>query len=227
MSTRPIKAWLTAEGRYATMQIILIEDHTLFRDGMKILLRRLDENAEILEASGCEEVLNGRRKLSPDLVLLDLGLPGLGGAQGVRAMRKMWPDSNIVVLSGNDDPEMIRLAIGSGACGYILKTATAQEMITALELVIAGGVYVPTFARDVLTTQAPPAITGRQRQVLTHMAHGLSNRAIAEELDMAESTVRGHVSALLDTFGAANRTEATRIAFEQGLVERKPEIDSG
>lgn len=209
------------------MQIVLIEDHTLFRDGMKMLLRRLDEDAEIIEASGCEEILNGRRGLSPDLALLDLGLPGLGGPQCVRAMRRMWPDSHIVVLSGNEDAEMIRLAIGSGACGYILKTANAQEMITALKLVIAGGVYVPTYARDVLPSTAPPAITERQRQVLCHLAHGLSNRAIAEELEMAESTVRGHVSTLLEIFGATNRTEATRIAFEQGLVQRKPEVDSG
>ncbi len=197
------------------MRILMIDDHALFRDGMRLLLQQLDDAAEILEADGCEQVLRGRDWIPPDLVLLDLGLPGLGGLDGVRALRGSWPDACLVVISGVDEVDTIHTAIGAGAAGYILKSANSQEMLGALRLVIAGGVYVPTHARAVITPRSSaPELTPRQRQVLGLLVRGLANRDIAKDLGMAESTVRGHVSELLGV-----RTEAARIAFGHGLGE--------
>lgn len=199
------------------MRILMIDDHALFRDGMRMLLHQLDPEAELLEADGCEEVLGGRRWIPPDLVLLDLGLPGLGGIDGVRSLRRKWADTRIVVISGVDDIGTIQTAIGAGAAGYILKAANSREMLTALRLVNAGGIYVPAYARSVIRRHELPDLTARQRQVLDLLVRGLANRDIATELGMAESTVRGHVSELLAEFGARNRTEAARIALERGL----------
>jgi DNA-binding NarL/FixJ family response regulator len=199
------------------VRILMIDDHALFRDGMRALLTQLDPQATILEAGGCEEVLGGREWTPPDLVLLDLGLPGLGGIEGVRTMYRQWPDTRIVVISGVGDVETIQTAIGAGASGYILKTANAQEMLAALGLVNAGGIYVPAHARAVIRRDDSPHLTPRQRQVLDLLIRGQANRDIAEALGMAESTVRGHVSELLAELGVRNRTEAARVAFERGL----------
>ena len=203
------------------MRIVMIEDHALFRDGMRLLLAQLDDDVRVVEAGGCEEILSGSDWTPPDLVLMDLGLPGLGGLDGVRAVRGLWPETPLVVLSGESDVETIRLVIGAGARGYVLKTANSQEMLAALRLVIAGGVYVPTFARAAMPVASPVTLTRRQHEVLERLVLGLSNRAIAAELGMAESTVRGHVSELLAILGARNRTEAARIAFQQGLTDKQ------
>jgi len=204
--------------RNPRVRILLIDDHALFRDGMRILLRQLDPDAEILEADGCEEVLRGRDWVPPDLLLLDLGLPGLGGLEGLRILHQRWPDTRIVVISGVDDLDTIHTAIGAGAAGYIVKTANAQEMLAAIRLVNAGGVYVPAYARAVIQRRERRLdLTPRQREVLNLLMRGLANRDIARALGMAESTVRGHVSELLAELGARNRTEAARIAFEQGF----------
>jgi len=203
----------------ASVRIVMIEDHTLFRDGMRLLLRKLGDDVEIIEAGGCEEILNGSQWTPPGLVLMDLGLPGLGGIEAVRSLRGLWPEVPLVVLSAQDDVETIRVAVGAGARGYILKTSNSQEMLSALRLVLAGGMYVPQYARDVMPSTAPLTLTRRQRDVLNKLALGLSNRAIAEALGMAESTVRGHVSELLAALGAHNRTEAARTALERGLTD--------
>jgi DNA-binding NarL/FixJ family response regulator len=207
-------------GEKIDVRILMIDDHALFRDGMRMLLHQFSPEAELLEASGCEEVLRGRNWSPPDLVLLDLGLPGLGGIEGVRSLHRLWPEARIVVVSGVQEVETIQTAIGAGASGYILKTANAQEMLGTLRLVDAGGVSVPAHARAVITKSDVPELTPRQKQVLDLLVRGLANRRIADELGMAESTVRGHVSELLAVLGARNRTEAARIAFEQGLGGR-------
>lgn len=201
------------------MRIVMIEDHALFRDGMRLLLEQLDTGVEIVEAGGCEEILQGGNWTRPDLVLMDLGLPGLGGTEAVRSLHGIWLDVPLVVLSGENDIDTIRVAIGAGARGYILKSTNAQEMVAALKLVLAGGIYVPPYAREALPSQPATTLTPRQQDVLRQLMLGLSNRAIAEKLGMAESTVRGHVSELLAVLGASNRTDACRIAFERNLIK--------
>lgn len=201
-------------------RVLLIEDHALFRDGVKMLLREeLGDEAQIVEATGCEEVLNQPREPEPDLILMDLGLPGLGGTEGLRVIRRTWPDSAIVVMSAHDDVETIKIAIGAGAQGYIPKSANSQEMLTALRLVRSGGRYVPPYARDALPAMTGPTLTTRQHQVLACLVQGMTNRMIGQHLGMAENTVRVHVSAILNALGANNRTEAVRLAMDLGLLD--------
>lgn len=195
------------------MRILLIDDHILFRDGLKLLLSDLDENTEFLEAEECESALP--LAADTDIVLLDLKLPGVHGLEALSALRETAASAAVVVLSSQDDPATIRAAIDAGAAGFIPKSSTQQVLIAALRLVLAGGSYLPPHLLE-YTPSAPArnadaalaALSERQRETLMCAVQGKANKVIARELDISEATVKAHLSAAFRTLGVRNRTEA-------------------
>ena len=210
------------------MDVLVVDDHTLFREGLKFLLRELDASLGIDEAGDCAAALGRVAARRYDLVLLDLNLPGLRGMDALAALRNAVPEVPTVVLSGEDDPQLVRSAIKAGAMGFIPKSSTREVLIQALRLVFAGGVYLPPAALDTHAA-APPAqppgapaparlgLTPRQMDVLRCVIQGKPNKSIARELDISEGTVKAHLSAVMQALNARNRTEAVYAAAKLGL----------
>ena len=211
------------------MDVLVVDDHTLFREGLKFLLRELDASLGIDEAGDCAAALERVSARRYDLVLLDLNLPGLRGMDALAALRAAVPEAPTVVLSGEDDPQLVRSAIKAGAMGFIPKSSTREVLIQALRLVFAGGVYLPPAALDTHTAApaatyapgapdpAPLGLTPRQMEVLRCVIQGKPNKSIARELDISEGTVKAHLSAVMQSLGARNRTEAVYAAAKLGL----------
>jgi DNA-binding NarL/FixJ family response regulator len=214
------------------MKILLIDDHALFREGLKFLLRSLDAALEVDEAGNCAKALEHAAARSYDLVLLDLKMPGVEGLDALAALREAIPGVPLVVISGEDNPGVVRAAIERGAMGFIPKSSTPEVLVQALRLVLAHGVYLPPTVLDAaaVTTPAPavdsqgPAgqatslgLTVRQVDVLRCVIQGKPNKIIARELDISEGTVKAHLSSVLRAFGVRNRTEAVYAAAKLGL----------
>jgi DNA-binding NarL/FixJ family response regulator len=210
------------------VHLLLIDDHALFREGLKFLLRGLDEELAIDEAGSVAAAV-AKRDTPYDLVLLDLNLPGVGNLEALASIRNTFPQAPVVVLSGEDEPRMIRATIEHGAMGFVPKSSTPEILIQALRLILAHGVYLPVsaLASDDGPTAAVPAqgdpekllhnLSPRQIEVLHCVIRGQPNKLIARTLDLSESTVKAHLSAVLRTLGARNRTEAVYAAAKLGL----------
>jgi DNA-binding NarL/FixJ family response regulator len=212
------------------MNVLLVEDHALFREGLKLLLPSFDTALRFDEAGNCAEALQLATRGRYDLVLLDLNLPGLKGIEALKALREALPAVPLVVLSGEDDPQLVRDAIDAGAMGFIPKSSTKEVLIQALRLVLAHGVYLPPAVLDVRPAGGPRpsgddssdaaarlGITPRQMDVLRYVIQGKPNKSIARELDIAEATVKAHLSSVYQALGVRNRTEAVYAAAKLGL----------
>lgn len=202
--------------------VLLVEDHTLFREGMRLMLSGSPlVRARILEAAHLAQAL--ALPDAVDLVLLDIGLPGVGGIDGLLSVRQRWPRAAIVMLSAHDRPELVRQALSKGACGFVSKTAQpvhiCQEVRRWLHPQEQGA------ADDALSVPvAAPAVPGdevlspRQYDVLRLMAQGLSNKAIAYQMHLSENTIRNHVVAILRLFNVQTRTAAVMAGQQRGLL---------
>ena len=212
------------------MDILLIDDHPVLRQGMRFLLRSLGNDFDIDEASDCFQALErvaGRRY---DLALLDLNMPGLNGLAALAALRAAAPDMPLVVLSGETDPCVARAAIEGGARGFIPKSSSPEVLIQALRLVLAHGVYLPPLLLEAghpVSSWVPvphrrlstvlPGLTPRQTEILRCVVKGKPNKGIAQELGLSECTVKAHLSAVFLALGVHNRTEAVYAATSLGL----------
>jgi DNA-binding NarL/FixJ family response regulator len=202
------------------MRILLIDDHALFRGGVKYLLRGLDDGVETDEAGDCGQALEKLGAGSYDLVLLDLKLPGVNGIDALASLRDAAPGTPVIVLSGEDDPEVVRASIERGAMGFIPKSSTPEVMIQALRLVLTRGVYLPPTALDAVPARvatALPGLTPRQMDVMRCVIRGMPNKVIAREIDVSEATVKAHLTAVFHALGARNRTEAVYVAAKLGI----------
>ncbi|MDH5571184.1 MAG: response regulator transcription factor [Gammaproteobacteria bacterium] len=212
------------------MKILMIDDHALFRDGLLLVIDGLDANIEAFEAGSYETAIDIIATHSDlDLILLDLGLPGMSHLDALLALRKQAPDSLIVVLSGTEDHQMVEQVLRHGARGYITKSSPANVILHALKLIISGGTYIPAQILNTHPAMDPAPLvdqpqnrqrlTPRQTEVLHELAKGKSNKDIGKTLDLTESTVRAHVAAILKAFSASNRTQAVQYAATNGLLE--------
>ena len=199
------------------MQVLVVDDHPMVHEVMPEVLKKAFGETVVHEARDLESALEtaGRCK-KLDMVLFDLGLPGLSGIEALKRFRKKHPDPKVVIFSASEDRDSILAAFKAGAVGYIPKTYKPREIIAALQLVAAGREYVPSQA-----LAASPAhdvnLGERQVTVLRLMLKGLSNRQIAEELDIAESTVKHHTGLIYEALGVASRAEAMAAAQRRGL----------
>lgn len=215
------------------MRTLLIDDHAVFTQGLKFLLSDLDETIEFLEATSCEDALETDRPSEIDLILLDFHMPGLEGLDALQATKERFPFAAIVMLSSEDNPQLIRDSIDNGASGFIPKSSTAQVLIAALRLILAGGIYLPTHAltdvgsrSEAPTTENPATggaiegLSNRQIQVLMKVVQGKANKVVAHEMNISVGTVKAHLSAAFRTLGVHNRTEAVFAAAKLGLTSR-------
>jgi len=213
------------------LRILVIDDHALFRRGLKHLLRDLDDRVEVLEAAGCSET-EALRGTSFDLILLDLHMPGIAGLDALAAMRNAFEASRIVVLSGEEDPRQIRRAIDAGAAGFIPKASTPEVLLGALRLILAGGVYLPSVAlrgmgepdaaEQASEDRIAQLLSDRQIEVLRKAVEGKANKVIARELGISDSTVKAHLSAAFRALGVHNRTEAVYAAARSWWRPARP-----
>lgn len=217
------------------MRVLMVDDHMLFLQGMKTLLLQIAPELDIDLADTAEQAMNLAGTADYGLVLLDWHLDGSDGEDCIHRLREVGCTARIVVLSGETQPALIRRTIEVGAAGFIAKKYGSQVMLAALQVVIAGGIYLPAdalrdarspgrAAKDLLT--AAPALrnfeeqfgglTKRQTEVWRAAARGLPNKLIARQLGIEESTVKTHLSVVYSVLGVSNRTEAAYQASREG-----------
>ena len=204
------------------MKILVVDDHVLIRDALRAVLLELHKNAKIFEAAACDHALRLAEEHGDlDLILLDLNLPDRDGFSALAELRQRYPALAVVVLSATQDPASVLRALDLGAAGFIPKSAQRPVMLSALQLVFSGGIYIPPeiLARDqpLQTNQSANerpdlptslGLTERQLDVLALMMRGKSNKAICRVLNLAEPTVKNHVTAIFKALKVTNRTEA-------------------
>lgn len=197
-----------------SIRILLIDDHTMFRAGLRMVLERGLPNAEFFEAGSLHEAID-RTPNSIEVVLLDIHLNGLNGLDGLALINRRWPLTPVLMLSSQDSPEIVELALSRGAAGFVSKADTPANIIAAINHVLLGDFSTGIPAKN---DAAPMRLTTRQLEVLNLLHQGLSNKLIARQLALSENTVRRHVQDILEFFGVANRSEAVFAAQRRGLV---------
>lgn len=218
------------------MKILLVDDHALFREGLRYVLQQLANDCEIIEAGNYHEGLRlAEQHPELDLALLDLNMPGSEGAISIKFFHQRYPHIPVVVVSGDEARATMEKVINAGAMGYVCKSSNSATMLSALQLVLSGGVFVPPqillqpsllpdFAqeeerkdkRSLHTNEY--GLTPRQMDVLQLLALGLSNKEIADKITLAEGTVKIHVAALYQILRVKNRMEAVQVAKKLNLI---------
>ncbi|HET7868261.1 MAG TPA: response regulator transcription factor [Burkholderiaceae bacterium] len=204
------------------MKVLLVDDHTLFREGLNLLLKSLSSGVVVREAGSLERARQVLEEDGPfDMVLLDLQLPGVSRLGALHWIRKLDGDLPVVVLTGSEDPEIIHDAIESGAMGFIKKSVDSEEMMQALQQVLSGGVYLPPVCLGVRNDRPQVSasrfgISPRQAEVLQMLAQGKSNKLIARELGISDTTVKSHVKAVFDALDVHSRTQAVFVLARLG-----------
>ncbi|MDD5057538.1 MAG: response regulator transcription factor [Sideroxydans sp.] len=202
-----------------TTRLLVIDDHALFRSGLRMVLSTNMPNTEVIEAGSLIEAMN----IAPekiDAIMLDIKLPGLNGLEGIALLKRKWPLTPILMLSSQDEPETVRLALARGATRFISKADTADNILAVLGRVLRGDLSGPTTqgASGGDATNSHHHLTPRQCEVLDRLCQGMSNKLIARQLDLSEHTVRGHVQAILTFLQVSSRSEAAFAARRRGLV---------
>jgi NarL family two-component system response regulator LiaR len=206
------------------IQIMLVDDHAVVRSGLRFFLLGFDDMELVGEAESGEEALQLCAEIQPDVILMDLMMPGMDGASATRAIRERYPQVQVVALTSFQEEDLVKNALQAGAISYLLKDVQADELAAAIRSAYVGRpTLAPEAAQALLhaATQPPKPghdLTRRERQVLALLTEGLSNNQIAERLVVSRSTARFHVSNILSKLGATNRAEAVAIAIKQKLA---------
>jgi DNA-binding NarL/FixJ family response regulator len=210
----------------ADIRILITDDHPIVRDGLVAMLGTQPDFRVAGEAATGVEALQLAATLGPDVILLDLEMPGLDGIATLQRLRAADPAARVIVFTAYDADELILDAVRAGAQGYLLKGAPREEIFQAIRIVHAGGSLLqPQVAARLLQQMRGPAaagetLTGREQEVLALLAQGRPNKEIAAALVISERTVKFHVRSLFAKLGASNRTEAVVVAAQRGLIER-------
>ncbi len=205
-----------------SIRILVADDHPVVREGLVTMLSTAPEFDVIGQVGTGDEAIREAARLEPDLLLLDLEMPGPGGVEVILRVRDEAPDVRIVVFTAFDRDEQIVGAIEAGAEGYLLKGTPREDVFRAIRVVHQGGSLIePMVASKLLrrVREEPNPLTPREVEVLDLVAEGRSNKAIAKALFVSERTFKFHVSQILSKLGASNRTEAAALARERGLLE--------
>jgi len=208
------------------IRVMIVDDHRVVRSGLKTLLLTFDDLKVVAEATGGEEAVRLCAEVKPDVVLMDLVMPGMDGVAATRKIHEQCPQTQVIALTSFKDRELVQGALRAGAIGYLLKDVTADELTNAIRAAYAGKPTLAPEAAQVLiqATHMPaekvgPDLTEREREVLALMVQGLNNGQIADKLVVSVSTAKFHVSSVLSKLGAATRTEAVAIALQNHLVK--------
>ncbi|HET7048636.1 MAG TPA: response regulator transcription factor [Solirubrobacteraceae bacterium] len=214
------------------IRVLLVDDHAVVREGLRNFLALQDGLEIVGEASDGAEAIEQAQRLEPDVILMDLVMPGLDGIGAMRQLRVRSPGSRVIVLTSFLEDERVLPAIQAGAAGYLLKNVAPAELARAIRAAHAGEAIIdPTAAARLVHAIAddarprieePERLTRRERDVLELIARGQSNKRIALELGISEKTVKTHVGHLLAKLGVSDRTQAALMAVEEGLVGPRP-----
>jgi two-component system NarL family response regulator len=201
------------------IRILIAEDHQVVRQGFSALLGMVEGFKVVAEAAYGAQALALYRQHMPDVTLMDLRMPGMGGVETIVAIRKESPEARIIVLTTFDGDEDIFRAIQAGAKSYMLKGMSVEELIDAIQTVHRGRSRIPAAVADRLAERlSGNALTERETEVLRTIVGGKSNKEIAAALFISEATVKTHINNLLGKLGATDRTQAARIALQRGIV---------
>lgn len=208
------------------IRVLLVDDHAVVRSGLSAFLTAFDDLELVGEASSGERALALCQQTQPDVVLMDLMMPGMDGATATRKIREQCPRVQVIALTSFKEKEIVEAALQAGAIGYLLKDVSAEELANAIRSAAAGRPTLAPEAQQVLIegTRLPADkpgfdLTEREREVLALMTQGLNNSQIAARLVVSVSTAKFHVSSILSKLGATSRTEAVSIALQHRLVK--------
>ncbi|MDT0683517.1 response regulator transcription factor [Roseicyclus sp. F158] len=204
-----------------TIRVMIVDDHPLVAEGMRALLESEGDIEVVACLSGGRDAVEQISQLAPDIVLMDLNMPGIGGLAATELILERAPATRILILSMHDSPEYVSTALSHGARGYVLKDVPTEEVREAIDAVIAGGTYLCTGASAAhgARTARPDALTGREQTILLQLARGKSNRDVAEELDISVRTVETHRRNIRQKLGISSTAGLTRYAMEHGVLQ--------
>ncbi len=211
------------------MKLLIVDDHAILREGLAAMLRQAGPDTEVLQARDGDEGIR-LAEAHPDLdaVFLDLEMPGRGGMSSVPEFGRCRPELPVIVLSSSEDPHDVRRALALGALGYVPKSSPPQTLLSALQLVLSGNIYVPPLmlaATAGMVRPSTPGVVGaggglteRQLEVLRQLSAGLSNKEIGRELGLSDKTVKAHITSIFKTLNVVNRTQAASAARDAKLL---------
>lgn len=205
------------------MKILVVDDHALVREGLRQVLKNLDENVDVLEAGNCAAAFHlAQQHADIDLILLDYHLPDISGLEALDTFGRKHPELPVLMLSGSANLQITRQVLRSGAAGFINKSSVSEELLNAVRRVLEGDIYYPKELQNkaasapVMDNAPKPALTRRQELVLRGLLDGLPNRDIGAQLHVSEETIKTHVAAILRHFDVQNRTQAVVAAARCG-----------
>jgi NarL family two-component system response regulator LiaR len=207
------------------IRVIAVDDHQVVRGGIKYALLDYDDVELVAEAQSGEDAVRLCQQARPDVVLMDLMMPGMDGVETTRAIREQCPEVQILILSSFHDKDLVPRAMQAGAIGYLLKGVSNQDLVEAIRTAHAGEPVLAREAMAALVQAATPSpklgddLSEREREVLALLAQGLSNKEIAERLFLSVATVKYHVRVLLSKLGATSRAEAVALAWQNKLIQ--------
>jgi two-component system, NarL family, response regulator LiaR len=209
------------------IRVLIADDHAVVRQGLRTFLELQEDVEVVADVADGETALAAAAEHDPDVVLMDLVMPGMGGVEAIRRLREAQPAARVLVLTSFLDDEKLFPAVRAGAAGYLLKDVEPEELVRAIRTVADGEALLhPAVAARLMeeVSEAPrpaaeEALTARERDVLELIARGMPNKLIARELGIAEKTVKTHVSSILGKLGLTDRTQAALYAVRSGLLE--------
>lgn len=206
------------------IRVLIVDDHAMVRRGLAAFLRAKPDLRLVGEAAGGGEAITLCEQLQPDVVLMDLMMPGMSGVEATAAIRSRWPGVQVIALTSFGDRELVRDALAAGALSYLLKNVSAEDLAEAIRAACAGR---STLAAEAVQALVQPAaaspevgrdLTAREREVLALLVKGMTNPEIAERLVVSRATAKAHVSNVLSKLGVSNRAEAVALALQRKLV---------
>jgi DNA-binding NarL/FixJ family response regulator len=213
----------------ARIRVLIADDHAIVREGVRALLNLSDDIEVVGEAANGQEAVEAARTLSPDVILMDIAMPGLGGLEATIEIRRENPAARILVLTQYEDREYIRRFLKAGVSGYVLKKSAGADLTAAIRAVQRGGLVLdPEVAREAMREQASSAgpggsdpydtLTDREKQVLKLVAEGRSNKEVADLLDISVKTAMSHREHIMQKLGLHSRTDLIKFALQKGVI---------
>ncbi|HEY9831216.1 MAG TPA: response regulator transcription factor [Stenomitos sp.] len=205
--------------QFTKIRVLIVDDHTLVAEGLANIINYDPEMVVAAQAADGQQAIDRYREHQPDITLMDLRMPGMGGVEAITVICAEFKSARIIVLTTYDGDEDIYRGLRAGAQGYLLKDAKPNELLNVIRIVHSGQQYVsPTVARKLVERMNNPVLSERELEVLRLMAQGLSNQDIGTALNIGESTVKSHVTRILSKLAVSDRTQAVIVAVKRGLV---------
>ena len=202
------------------IRVLCVDDHHVIRDGIAFALKTQSDMVLVGEAASGEDAVTLFRQHRPDVTLMDLQMPGMGGIEAIEAIRRSYPKARIIVLTTYAGDIKAQRALMAGASGYLLKQTLRTDLIGTIRTIHAGGRSIPPqIASDIVEHMSDDALSEREIEVLRSVSRGNTNRIVGEQLSISEDTVKGHMKNILGKLGANDRTHAVTVAIVRGILD--------